>query len=73
MPERAAGARGARGQLFVVDPAHVLDVRRGGSTERALELAAADDPEAELGREPRRFEDRLEPVQRDQLADEEAP
>ena len=36
-----------------------------------LELAAADDPEGDLGRESSRSEDGLEAVERDQLADEE--
>ena len=47
-----------------------LDVR-GSLAEQALELAAADDAEAKLGRGAGRGEDRLEAVQRDQLADEE--
>ncbi len=43
----------------------------GALAQERLELAAADDAERDLRREPRRREDRLEPVQRDQLADEE--
>ena len=43
----------------------------GPRVEKPVELPAADDAERELGREPRRLEDRLQPVQRDQLADEE--
>ena len=57
-------------QLLVLDPGHPLDVRRAAGEQR-VELAAADDPEPQLGRESCRLEDRLEAVQRDQLADEE--
>ena len=39
--------------------------------EHAAELARADDPERNVGKQAGRPEDRLEPVQRDQLADEE--
>jgi len=48
----------------------VLDVRRP-SREQAFELAAADQTEIDLRSLPRRLEDRLHPLQRDQLADEE--
>ena len=58
-------------QPLVVDPGDPLDVRRR-TGEEPLELAAADDPEAELGGKPGCGEDRLQSVQRDQLADEEA-
>ena len=58
-------------QQLVLDPRDPLDVR-WAPLELRLELAAADEPERELGRDARRLEDRLEAVQRDQLADEEA-
>ena len=71
-PERAAGAVQLFRQALVLDPGHVLDVRRA-----VLRAAASSWPEpttrnAELGRESRGGEDRLESVERDQLADEEA-
>ena len=68
--ERAAGPLVLLRQLLVVDPVDPLDVRRPLVEER-VELAAADDAKRDLGREARRRQDRLEPVQRDQLADEE--
>ena len=43
----------------------------GRSRSSAVELAAADDAERHLRREPRGREDRLDAVERDQLADEE--
>ena len=43
----------------------------GRSSQERVELAAADDTKRDLGREAGRRQDRLEPVQRDQLADEE--
>src|SRR5256885_16286423 len=58
-------------QFLVGDPRHPLDVGRPVGEQR-LELAAPDDPERDLGREPRGGEDRLYAVERDQLADEEA-
>ncbi len=58
------------GQELVVDPRDPFDVRRVVCEQR-LELAAADDADPKLRREPRRRQDRLEPVQRDQLPDEE--
>src|SRR5438876_1777854 len=58
-------------QLLVGDPRHPLDVGRPVGEQR-LELAAPDDPERDLGREPRGGEDRLHAVERDELADEEA-
>ena len=68
--ERAAGALDLRRQPLVLDPLDPLDVRRPLAQQR-VELAAADDAERDLRSEPGRGEDRLEPVQRDQLADEE--
>src|SRR2546430_250055 len=58
-------------QFLVGDPRHPLDVGRPVGEQR-LELAAPDDPERDLGREPRGGEDRLHAVERDELADEEA-
>ena len=69
-PERSACRVELAGEPLVLDPGHPLDVR-GARLEEPVELPRADDAERELGREPRRFEDRLQPVQRDQLADEE--
>ena len=57
-------------QPLVVDPLDPLDVLRPVEQQR-IELSAADDPERNLRREPCSREDCLEPVQRDQLADEE--
>ena len=58
------------GKLLVVDPVDPVDVGRAIG-EEAVELARADDTERDLGREPGRRQDRLEPMERDQLADEE--
>ena len=58
------------GQQFVLDPRQPLDIG-GPAPDEAFELAAADQAEAELGQEVGRGEDRLEPVQRDELPDEE--
>src|SRR6266545_1613796 len=68
--ERAAARMQLVGQPLVLDPRHPLDVGRA-PLEQRLELAAADDAERELGRESRRLEHGLEPVQRNQLADED--
>ena len=68
--ERAARALDLLGQVLVLDPLDPLDVGRALG-EQPVELAAADDAERDLGREPRRGEDRLDAVERDQLADEE--
>ena len=68
--ERAAGGLDLVRQIVVLDPRHPLDVP-GPVVEEMLELAAADDAERDLGRERGGGEDRLEPVERDQLADEE--
>ena len=59
------------GQSLVLDPRDATRRSSGRASSSALELAAADDAEPELRCEPRRLEDRLQPVQRDQLADEE--
>src|SRR5207244_5137767 len=50
---------------------HMVDVA-GRRREQWIELPGADDPEPDLGGEPGGGEDRLQAVQRDQLADEEA-
>src|SRR5437763_1624727 len=69
--ERAACPAILLPEPLVVDPRHTLDVaRRPG--QQVLELTASGDPELDLGREPCGGEDGLEPVQRDELADEEA-
>ena len=68
--ERAAGALDLLRQLLVLDPLDPLDVRRSLAHQR-VELAAADDAEGQLRRKPGCFEDCLETVERDQLADEE--
>ena len=57
--ERAAGTLDLLRQLLVLDPLDPLDVRRALAHQR-VELAAADDAEGELRREPGRGEDRLE-------------
>ena len=67
--ERAAGAPDRSGQKLVVEPRHVLDVRRA-RLEQAVELPAADDSEVDLRRKSRRGENRLDALKRDQLADE---
>src|SRR5947207_1830292 len=73
----AEGAEGAAGTVILAreqlvrNPGHPLDVRRWAVEQPRL-LAAADDAEADLGQEPRGRDDRLEPVEGDQLADEEA-
>ena len=69
-PERAPGGAVRLGQLLVVDPRDVGDVRRPGLEQGRL-LAVPDDADLDLGRELGGREDRLEPVERDQLADEE--
>ena len=58
------------GQLLVVDPLHPLDVL-GALLHDLVELAAADEADRELRRQPGGLEDRLEPMERDQLADEQ--
>ena len=68
-PSAHAAARTLR-QLLVRDPRDPFDVPRALASKR-LELAAPGDAQGKLGSEPRRREDRLQPVQRDQLADEE--
>ena len=70
-PERAVAAAELAGEALVVDPRDPLDVG-GAIREQRLELARADDPKGDVRSEPRRREDRLEPVQRDQLSDEQA-
>ena len=57
-------------QPLVVHPRYVLDIGRPLPKQR-LELTATDDLEAQVGGEPGRLEHRRQPVQRDQLADEE--
>ena len=69
--EGAPRAAELAGELFVVDPAHPLDVRRSLG-EQVLELAAADEAQGQLWGGARCPEDRLHAVQRDQLPDEEA-
>ena len=69
-PERAARAPVLARQVLVGDPRQPLDVGRR-VVEQPVELAAADDAHGHLGSEPCRFEDRLQAVERDQLADEE--
>src|SRR5262249_30376395 len=69
-PEGAAGAAELVRQALVLHPRYVLDVRRPVIQER-LELSRPDDLEAQIGREAGRFQHGFEPVQRDQLADEE--
>ena len=68
--ERAPGGLDLGRKVVVLDPRNPVDVG-GPVDEERLELAAADDPERDLGGERSRGEDRLEPVERDQLADEE--
>ena len=69
-PSAQPGALELFRQLLVLDPVDPLDVRRALGQQR-VELAAAHDAERDLRREPRRSEDRLDAVERDQLADEE--
>ncbi len=68
--ERTAGSLNLARQLLVLHPLDPLDVRRPFEQQR-VELAAADDPERDLRRQPCSRKDRFDPVQRDQLADEE--
>src|SRR6266542_6796635 len=70
-PEGAAGAVELLREPLVLEPRNPVDVV-GPIAHEVLELAVADDPQAQLGRRPRRGEDRLQPVQGDQLADEES-
>src|SRR5439155_6575135 len=70
-PQRAPCPPQLAGQVLVFDPGHPRDVR-GPVAEKLLELAATDQPERQLGCEARCGENRLETVQRDQLADEQA-
>ena len=70
-PERTAGALVLARQLLVLDPVDPLDVRRAARSSSASSWPLPTIAERELRREPRRREDRLEAVQRDQLADEE--
>ncbi len=67
--ERAPGGLEFGGQVLVFDPRRPLDVCRPVG-EKVVQLAAADDAKRDLGCEPGSSEDRLEAVQRDQLADE---
>ena len=69
-PERAAGALVERGEVLVLDPAQPLDVRRRRG-QLVRELAVSDHPERDLRCEPGGLEDGVEPVERDQLSDEE--
>ena len=68
--ERATGLPDLVRQLLVLDPGHVFDVR-GRIGKQSVELAAADDAEADVGCQPRCGEDRLDALERNQLADEE--
>src|SRR5262249_41991790 len=68
--KRAARSMELAREALVLHPGHVLDVRRG-AVEFTLELSAADDSKRDLRCESRRGEDGLDPVERDQLADEE--
>ena len=69
-PQRAARSPVLARQVLVGDPAGPLDVRRM-LVHHAVELAAADDAHRHVWSEPCRLEDRLQAVERDQLADEE--
>ena len=69
-PERAARAPVLARQVLVGDPRDPLDVGRM-VVQQAVELTAADNAHGDLGSEPCRLEDRLQAVERDQLADEE--
>ena len=69
-PECAPRGLDLAGEALVLDPRHPFDIG-GPPVEEGLELAAADDAERDLGNERGRREDRLEAVERDQLADEE--
>ena len=72
-PERAARCPVGVAEALVLDPGDPLDVGRA-RLEQRVELSAAGDGDGQLRHEPGRGEDRLEPVQRDQLAHEqEAP
>jgi len=58
-------------KLLVFDPADPVDV--GGQVgKQRLELPAADDPEREVRRSAGCGKDRLDALERDQLADEQA-
>src|SRR5262249_21284119 len=70
-PERAAGAVELVRNAFVVDPPDPLDIW-WEVLESVLELAAADEAEWYLGGRAGRGDDRLDSVERDQLADEQA-
>ena len=69
-PERAARVVQLVRQALVVDPCAALDVC-GRVPHQRLELAAAHDAKAKLGCTSRGLEDRLQPVERYQLADEQ--
>ena len=58
------------GKLVVLDPGDPLDVRRA-RLEQRVELAGANQPDPDLRRLARGGKDRLEAVERDQLADEQ--
>src|SRR3990172_4920566 len=69
-PERTPGRVVGGGEARVLDPWHPLDIRSPGG-ERRLQLPAPDDPERDLRRQSCSGENRLQPVQRNELADEE--
>src|SRR5262249_31358299 len=70
-PERAAGAVELVRNALVVDPPDPLDIW-WEVLESVLELAAADEAEWYLGGRAGRGDYRLDSVERDQLADEQA-
>ena len=70
MPSAQPARCSSSGRAFVFHPRHATPRSRAGR-EQLLELTAADDAELQLRRAPRGLEDRLQPVERDQLADEQ--
>ena len=70
IPRAHAAPRYASGRSSYGIHGTCVDVRRPRLQQGVL-LPASDDAQLELGRERRGLEDRLEPVQRDELADEE--
>ena len=69
-PQSSAGLVQLAGKLVVLDPGDPLDVRRARLQQR-VELAGANQPDPEFRRLARGGKDRLEAVERDQLADEQ--
>ena len=68
--ERAPGHLDRARQVARIRSTGSSDVG-GPRLEQVVELAGADDPERKVRQQPRCAENRLQPVQRDQLADEE--